>query len=300
MIYKFMLNTDINDIKKDLQRTNKAVVAIGCSFVVGSELSDDEQVKNDLTFLNILCKSYLKNQYTPINFGQEAAGNYAAISRLFLYDIPWKSLDELIVIFMPTGMQRFDIIKDENNLGVGNEFRTVWPFYRQPRRANDQYWVGMCEGYENTCYSSRFEVLNTILNFQILNSWVSDNNAKLIVFPAFNNEYNKEYFKDVLSQELSRSTKNFLKEPKVTTLNHYNYDFLVNSVPWDKFITIDNSSSFFEMCFRRDRNYNPKHSMYDVINKQLQFNNDWIMPRGHPSVHGHRFLAGKLGKILAC
>ena len=294
-----MRSDNIADIKRDLKRTNRAVVAIGCSFVQGAELGNNPQEKNDFSFINVLCKEFFKGEYTPINFGQEGAGNYAAISRLFLYDIPWRELDDLIVLFLPSGMQRFDIIKDENCLGIGHEFKTLWPFYAVPRVKNDENWVSVNHNFGKTCYSEKFEVLNAVLNFNILNSWVKSNSARLFIFPAFSREYNKEHFKKEISKDIYRNNRTMLHDDPDKYSNHYDYDYLIDSIPWDRFITIKDSTNFFELCFKNDKNYDPKYSMQNVVDFRRFYNNDWIMPRGHPSAQGHRLLAEELHKILA-
>lgn len=291
-----MLSNNILTIKNDILRTKKVIISLGCSFVQGTELSDSYVTKNELTFLNVLCKDYLDNSYTPINFGQEGAGNFAAISRLFLYDIPWKELDEIIVVFMPSGMQRFDIIKDENATGIGSEFKTLWPY--AVHKESDNGWVYINKGYEESCYSQKFEIMNTILSFQILNSWIAENSARLIVFPAFSKEYTKEYFLENISVNIYRDKNMNIVSDKQGMQNFYDYDFLINQVPWDKFVTIQNRSTFFDLCFSKDINYSNRLSMQEVIDNQLMNNNDWIMPRGHPSAQGHRLLAEELLKIL--
>jgi hypothetical protein len=75
--------------------------------------------------------------------------------------------------------------------------------------------------------------------------------------------------------------------------------FLIDQVPWDNFITIDGSQNFFDLCFKNDKTYDPKLTMCDVMNKNILVNNNWIMPRGHPSINGHKLLASELHKILS-
>jgi hypothetical protein len=291
-----MLSNSITHINKDLERTKKVIVAIGCSFVQGAELEPDDktntdlnQYKNTRTFVNKLCSKYFRNSYTPINFGQEAAGNFAAISRLFLYNIPWSSLDEIIVIFMPTGMQRLDIIKDENYL-VGQEFKTLYPFVVEP----NSHFRNLQLGYEKTCHSEKFEVLNSILNFQFLNSWVAVNKAKLLVFPAFTKEYNKDYFLKSLKPSITRNKKWEVTNINTDQTSTHDIDFLVNQVPWDKFLTIDQSKTFFDLCFKNDSCYRSDLDIRQVIDNNILLNNQWIMPRGHPSERGHDLMARKL------
>jgi hypothetical protein len=292
-----MLSNSITHINQDLKRTKKAIVAIGCSFVQGAELNiscpkgaDENEYKNSRTFVNKLCSKYFKNSYTPINFGQEAAGNFAAISRLFLYNIPWSSLDEIIVIFMPTGMQRLDIIKDDNTCIVGQEFKTLYPLVSEPA----SHFTNFQLGYEKTCYSEKFEVLNAILNFQFLNSWVAVNKAKLLVFPAFTKEYNKDYFLKSLNSSITRNKKWEVTSTTDNLITDFDFDFLVNQVPWDKFLTIDQSKTFFDLSFKNDSCYRSDLDILQVIDNNILLNNQWIMPRGHPSERGHDLMARKL------
>jgi len=299
-----MLSNSLSEISKDLKRTKKAIVAIGCSFVQGAELeiscpagTDAYQYKNSRTFVNVLCNS-LNNQYTPINLGQEGAGNFAAVSRLFLYNIPWSSLNEIIVIFMPTGMQRFDIIRDDNYSLLGQDFKTINPFAIF-QKSQFEYVKRLNLGYEKTCYSEKFEVLNCIQNFQFLNSWIKNNNAKLIVLPAFGNEYNREHFTKVMKTSVFRNLAETISKEKSNKVPDYDYQFLIDQVPWDKFITIEGSQNFFDLCFKNDKMYDSTLNMYDVVTKNILVNNYWIMPRGHPSVKGHRLLASKLHNILS-
>jgi len=295
-----MNSNSIFEIKTDLLRTNKAVVAIGCSFVQGAELEFDAPhahdkglYKNSKSFVNVLCEQYLEGTYTPINFGQEGGGNFAAISRLFLYDISWHTLDDIIVIFMPTGLQRFDIINDDSGTVVGQEFKTLYP-YTTSSSFNVEHVVNLNLGYEKMCSSEKFEVMNCILNFQFLNSWIKEHNAKLIIFPAFSNEYTKSYFLTALNTNIFRDHRTHLRIDKGRIAKSFDFDFLINQVPWDKFITVNDSNHFFDLCFKNDKNYKSKYSMQQVIDKKLINDHEWILPRGHPSKKGHMVLAKEL------
>jgi hypothetical protein len=278
------------DINADLQRTKKAIVGIGCSFVEGGELGTIYE-KNNQNFLHVLCKKYLKSTYTPINFGKEGAGNFASIAKLFLYDIHWQDLDEIIIIFLPTGMQRFDVLRDDS-WGIGKDFNTLWP--NAPKNPGHGInWHFFNKWYGLTTHSVKFEILNAILNFQFLTSWATNHNAELLIFPAFEETYNKEYFQDILSQDFYRTENHELRlrNPKGFV---FDYSFQIDLVPWDKFITIDESRTFFDLVFRNDKHYSSKLSMFDVITYQQMANNDWIMPKGHPSQRGHKLFAKRL------
>jgi hypothetical protein len=292
-----MDSKNIRQIKKDLKRTKKAIVALGCSFVEGTELSKNPRVQNSLSFVNVLCNRYLDNNYTPINFGQEACGNAAAINKLFLYDIPWHNLNEIKIIFCPTAMFRYDII-DDSAKDLTNNFKTLYPEPGFQRTPNDQRWWNMNVSYTETCWSKKFDVLNFILEFQILNTWAQLHNADLLVFPAFNNEFTRKYFKDCLNLKISRDVHTQLKN-KEFFRSFPNYNYMLDFIPWDKFISIQNSYNFFDLCFKQDNSYDSTMSMYKMIDDNYFTKNNckWIMERGHPSEIGHDLLAKELSKI---
>ena len=67
----------------------------------------------DNAFVNVLCNKYLQGSYTPINFGLRGCGNRATIKELYFYpEIDWHLIDEIIVIYCPSGVERFDFIND--------------------------------------------------------------------------------------------------------------------------------------------------------------------------------------------
>ena len=200
---------------------------------------------------------------------------------------------------MPTGMQRFDIIKDDNESLLGSDFKTVYPFVNV-QQGQLKHVKNLSVGYEKTCYSGKFEVLNCIQNFQFLNSWIKNYNAKLIVFPAFGNEYNKEYFTKIMKTSVFRNNADVIVKEKTTNrVPDYDHQFLIDQVPWNNFLNINGSQNFFDLCFKNDKTYDPKLNMYELMNKNIPVNNDWIMPRGHPSIKGHRLLADELLKVIS-
>jgi hypothetical protein len=197
---------------------------------------------------------------------------------------------------MTTGMQRFDLIRDDNSSMVGADFKTLGPFVIR-KKGNEL--VDFNVAYEETTYSEKFEVLNFILNFQILNNWIKSHKAKLIVFPAFGKEFNKDYFSKVLNTSLVREeiTHKILDKSSLRKQD-FNYNFLIDQVPWEQFVTIDGSNNFFNLCYKNDLKYDPMLSMLEVIGKKTLASNEWIMPRGHPSTNGHDLLARKLSEII--
>ena len=80
-----------------------------------SEIDNHDLLKSSYenSWVNKICENYLTD-YTPINLGMTGRGNRAAVKELYLHpDLQLEKSNEIIVVFMLTGMERFDFIDKE-------------------------------------------------------------------------------------------------------------------------------------------------------------------------------------------
>jgi len=64
-------------------------------------------------FVNVLCEKYFDGEYAPINLGIRGCGNRASIKELYFRpEINWDDIKELVVVYMPSGIERFDFVND--------------------------------------------------------------------------------------------------------------------------------------------------------------------------------------------
>jgi hypothetical protein len=343
-----MYYKQLKKINEDIERTQKAIIGLGCSFVQGqgafneeivqkygthfSELGDplnlnkiSEQEKKQLletypslyikdnnidftfmeydnAFTNVLAEKYFNKEYAAINLGQRGCGNRATINELYLNtEINWDKLKEIIVIYCPSGLERFDFINDQFN--DHNHWVCMWPHSKEGKPRGDLW-----SGYKEALYSEKFEVLEQITYIQQLLSWCKLHNAKLIITPAFDVRYNKEYFKNALSTKIMRSTNGNLLEiekesvfksiiKKTFNIDHQAVN-LLNLFPWEKVFEPDDMPTFVDMTLKQEfKHTNPlKYHFWSFIGKGTP--NNWLTPCAHPSAKAHDLFAKLLHEHL--
>lgn len=246
----------------------------------------------DNAFVNVLCKKYFNGKYTPINLGQRGCGNRASIKELYFYpDLYWHLIEEIIVIYMPSGLERVDFVNDQWQ----DHFHWVatWPYYKDMEDSPDKK---LREGYGRRLYSEKFEILEQISHVQELITWCSAKNAKLIITPGFDIRYNKKYFKKNLNKTIFRNDFGEID-------NFYNSFFttnpdtdLLNLFPWDLVFKPDNYETFALLCMGQE-------SLTDTTDHFFQFLNNrspggWITSCAHPGKKSHDLFAKKLFEYI--
>lgn len=254
------------------------------------------------SFVNVLAEKFYNKTHTPLNLGNCATGNLAAVLRLFLYPINYKIAKSITVIFCPTSLQRFDFIRDNGPFTtgiIGNDFTSIWPYLYTPNSKKDSLWKFLHDGYRECIWSEKFEVLNAIIAFSVLNFWCTSNNARLVVVPAFNKNYTKDYFKEHLQKIITRDgSTNEITEVKVNTQDSDFLEHYLNLVPWNKFFKPQNQTTFYHLALSQEKNMDQNLGMYDFIKHKQVSPNKWLMACGHPSAKSHSLFAEELYKHL--
>lgn len=241
------------------------------------------------SYVNVLCKKYLHGEYTPINLGMRGCGNRGTIKELYLHpEILWNYAEEIIVIFSPSGLERFDFIND--TCIDHHRWIAMWPHYESMEK--DTARRSLWEGYSKCIWSEKNEIIEQICHVQELMSWCKNKNAKLIITPAFDRKYNKEYFRHMLSQEITRD--NTVHELKASFLNKHPDCNLVNLYPWDNFFYPDGHRTFADLALANDHGVDDKTDYYNqFLGKRSP--HGWITPCAHPGQKAHDLFA----KLLA-
>jgi hypothetical protein len=256
----------------------------------------------DNSFTTQLHKKYM-NDWTIANLGRSATGILSSVYLLYLLPIQYDMVDEIILFFSPTSLQRFDILNDCNNFlmnNIGNEFTTIWPNPIERQFLNNGSYANLEDGYFKSIYSEKFEVLQAIMAFKLLNDWVKLHNAKLIIFPAFNKYYNRNYFYERLQYLIRRDAKSRdIIDMKTTMEINMNYDNLLDLVPWDEFVEFDGKKTFFDLAFSQEDEYNPNIEMQSLCGVNGGTKNNYIMKCGHPDTKSHSILTDYLYKFIS-
>lgn len=332
-----MYKQQIKHINDDLQKTRKAIISIGCSFVQGQgavnpelytdykwkykpscplEIDATPSEKNqiikkypsvvnnhgnleftfmeyDNAFVNVLCKKYLDGRYTPINLGLRGCGNRGSIKELYFHpELNWHNIDECIVIYCPSGLERFDFINDE---GVDHyKWVCMWPHYKdKPPGAVKTLW----EGYAKAISSNKFEVMEQIAHVQELMTWCKTKNAKLIVTPGFDRRYDRDYFKDCLKHTVVRDQDRSMKSNEINLFFDTSDKLhLLDLFPWDNMFKPAGFTTFVDLVMSQE-------TLTDKLDHYFQFlgtgsPNGWITSCSHPSAKGHDLFAQHLAKHI--
>jgi hypothetical protein len=340
-----MYNKQIIEINKDLKRTGKAIISLGCSFVEGQGAVDQSIYDNynwtmektgvpmvpvltksqqakllldhpELTltssdidwkfmeyknaFVNVLCKKYFNETYTPINFGLRGKGNRASIKSLYFHpQINWQDIAELIVIYVPSGMERFDFVSDEFN--EHQQFQCAWPWYKdQPSGPRKTLW----EGYGTAIHSEKSAMLEQISNIIELENWCKLKNAKLIITPGFDRAYSKKRFKDIIRNLVERDqfqeTKKYIEYACDGNLINRTeedcniLDAIVEHWPWDKMFPPQGCNTFMDLCLKQEGLENTGYWDYNGKGTPKK----WITTCCHPSAKGHDLFASELYNFI--
>lgn len=252
--------------------------------------------ENKNSFVNVLCKKYFNNEYAAINLGIAGCGNRATIKELYYYpDILWNEIEEFIVIYCPSGAERFDFINDTtHDLNNHGRWISIWPTKIDEDSPRAELW----NGYKTSVHSQKHEILEQISHIQELLLWCKYKNAKLIITPSFSRSYRREIFRESLRDQISRT-------PTTKLINVDKLHFLENDVksiidmwPWEKMFYPDNCPTFVDLIMKNEfpNSWEKKEYFYNYMGTGSP--GKLITPCAHPSVIGHDLFAQHLHKHI--
>ncbi len=220
-----------------------------------------------------LCKNHMPD-WTPINLGLRGCGNRSTSKELYLHPtLGIEKAKEKIVIFLATGMERFDFIN--KYYGEHDHFYAMWPNPWDPSASHMKLW----EAYAETVYSDKFICLEFLLNIAEVKMWCKANNAKFILATAFDARINKEFFKTNLPPD------------------DLNYIGLSDIIDWDKLVKFDKHPIATDMLIaledRLDLGSGGFYSWSQSHENRKGTPKGYFTPCGHPSYKGH-------GEIARC
>lgn len=253
---------------------------------------DFSSMEYDNSFVCALSNKYFDGKYTPINLGNRGCGNRAAVKELYFHpEIDWHLIEECIVIYAPSGLERFDFINDAGNDHF--RFKCMWPHYNNMEKNSTRRLLW--EGYSKSLYSDKFEVLEQIGHAQELLTWCKLKNARLIITPAFERRYNKEHFRQALDKTIGRTIEGEIisNEAKVGS---YDLRYL-DLFPWDNIFEPNGYKTFADLVISNEKNLKSKEDyFFQFLNKGSP--DGWITPCAHPSAKGHDFFAKTLFEYI--
>lgn len=282
-----MYRWQYNDIK--ITPESKIVIGLGDSFTQGQgackneiwekhNYSFDSMYKQHETlveeyngsWVNQLCENHLTD-FIPVNLGLRGCGNRAAVKELYLHpELKLETAKEKIVIYLLSGMERFDFVNREYN--DHHHFFAMWPNPWDKGATNPTLW----KTYAEDIWDDKFGYIEMLLNIVEAQTWAKAHNAKFILASAFRKDYQKENFQKILTREHERS--------------------LIDVIDWDNYFYPDGYSCFTDLLVHlEDRDDLLGGGFYGWA-----MGMDKMTPKGlftkcsHPSHEGHRIMAERL------
>jgi hypothetical protein len=246
---------------------------------------DESNMKN--SWVHKICENYLTD-YIPINMGMTGRGNRAAVKELYLHpDLNIESAKEKIVVFMLTGLERYDFI--HRNFYEHVHFLTIWPTHNS-NTPEKPLW----DAYRDYAFSEKSVAIELLLTIAELKTWCKLHNATLVLTSAFRPDYNAKFFLDAISET---------QEDKVSESHKY-IKGLVEIVDWVDFLRPEGFNCMTDyLCHLENRD--------DLIQEntsfpyyELGYSLDKLSPKGyitkcaHPSYLGHEAIAETIYKQI--
>ncbi len=225
------------------------------------------------SWVNQLCKNHLQ-EYTPVNLGVLGKGNRASIKEMYLNpSIKMQDSKTATLVYMLSGIERFDFINREFAKEGNGHFFAMWPNPWDKNTTHKQLW----EAYARDIWSEKFVCLEALLNIKEAESIAQANGWNLIIASAFDQRVTKEYFTKSIGQE---------------------HTDLVNSIPWDKFLYPQGCKSFMQLLLRYDgREELADGAFYDYYSK-IKEPTEYITNCMHPTQEGYRIMAEEIYKFM--
>ena len=246
-------------------------------------------------FANILAQKYFDGEYAVINLGIAGCGNRATIKELHYYpNILWDEIEEHIVIFCPSGMERLDFASDEyHDPNSHNRWKASWPRELDEVSSRAEFW----RGYKDHVHSEKFQVLEQIAIIQELVLWCKYKDAKLIITPAFSTAYNKDVFRSGLTMAISRNHMgDFIRAGEVPA-NDKSIDTMIDMWPWENMFLPDGCPSFVDLTMKQEFGHKWESThFYSFVGSGSP--EGWITPCAHPSAKAHDVFAEHLYKHI--
>jgi hypothetical protein len=222
----------------------------------------EEQGQNN--WVRQLVRNHLPG-YKTFNLGINGAGNRAAVKELYLNPLP-KNLNNVVVILMCTGIERFDFLKQSDaTAGINwhQKWQTIWPTY------SDRGPISRLEKeYFEQIWSRRSDALELLFTLKDAENFCKANGYKFVFASAFDKFINKK----VVAEEL---------QDKVEHLN---------MIDWDNFISTDNYYSIMDMVNQLE---NPEMPIIEIHQHyaKLPMPTKYITPCAHWSQEGSKYVA---------
>jgi len=235
-------------------------------------------MENENSWVNVLCKEYFPD-HEPINLGQRGIGNRGAAKTLYLTNIDWSQAAGSTVIYLLSGLERFDFFRqhpiDFISLEAEHKFQqsykatnhynfnTMWPHHGHGNKLWDAYF--------EMVYSENQTAMETYSNIMEVQTFCKAHNLKFIFASAFDGR--ARHF-------ISQGGPNLVDNIDWTSYLHHYVDY----------------ESFAQLLVRLDNitEYGGYHEVYYKLNQPAKYLTNCI----HPTIDGYKIIAEEISSFI--
>lgn len=257
---------------------------------------DFTQMEYDNAFCNVLAHKYLASEYAAINLGIRGCGNRATIKELYFHpELDWHKCREIIVVYCPSGLERFDFVNDGWN--EHHHWQCMWPHYKDIDTSTRRL---LWEGYGKHLHSEKFELIEQLGHVQELMTWCQLHNARLIVTSSFDRRYTREHFEQVLSSTYTRDTTGQVtRHPERPMRPEIRQELtrLLDLWPWQNMFLPDGKYTFVDLAMAQEfpEDWDKRHFFVYTGEGSPD---GWITSCAHPSAKAHDLFARHLAEHI--
>lgn len=276
----------------------KLIIGLGCSWVQGEGGYTDDvwrhyngkvnkpmhesvhliPMENEHSWVNVLCQEYFPD-HEPINLGQRGIGNRGAAKTLYLTNIDWNNAAGSTIIYLLSGLERFDFFRQTSKDFKGLEqqhnfkqsyksinhynFNTMWP---HPNHGN-KLW----DAYFEQVYSEEQTAMEAYANIMEVQTFCKAYNLKFIFASAFDGR--ARHFMSQACPEL------------------------VDNIQWENYLHhyVD-YESFVQLLVQMDgiTQYGGYHEVYYKLPWPAKYLSNCI----HPTIEGYKVIAKEFADFM--
>ena len=225
------------------------------------------------SWVNQLCQKHLKG-WIPINMGHAGVGNRAAVKQLYVNtQVELEKAEEVIVVLMLSGLERFDFVKKDYGNHDHYSFDCMWPNPQDPTAKNRPLW----QAYADHVYSETFVAVELILNILEAQTYCKANGYKFVFGSAFDLRANSTWLTKTLCGALS-----FLKPE---------HKKLIKKIDWNNFVYPKGYDSFLQYLLRLEGNEHLAPGGWYHHYIDMPRPSTYITNCAHPTRKGHEVMA---------
>lgn len=282
-----------------IKKGDRVIIGLGDSFTQGvGAYTEETWAKNNYRIDvgdesgNLLKQRYEhswvkvladKLGYKAINLGHAGTGNRCAVKELYLNNIPYENISEGIVVYMISGLERFDFAQKENY--QGHNFIAMWPNPRIEDPNKKPLWTA----YNEYVYSDYFVTMELLLNLYEAQVFCKAHGFKLIITSAFDQRLDEDW----LANKLDKTFHLFSENKK----------HLVNQVDWDTVCYPKGRSTFIELLLEKEGYAGEE---LDLLSRGMFYQRfcakdkpgHYITNCAHPTIEGHKIIANELYNFI--